>query len=831
MTTCSELGSQDTAKLIGMERRGHSSSRPNVWESFSMVDLFKQLGNTLSISKGRIDVDRVAGRQELPATSVLDKQQVVVGILNKWVNLGTGWHPRLFVMYNGVLKAYKVSGPLAVDIANLLEALQHVGELYFIGAEVNIRAAKGRHHVKSNSNSNREQESKIFCIPQPYAEVHLQVANVRESHTDSRKLYLGTGTQEIQLRAETQEDRWVWIEALKAAIGSWQGLSAAESASLNQQLSDWTLQQDIDLGDRVEHLKAELANFGASSKIISSAEAFLRSQSKYYREIVANEEVKRRALLEIVYRLENEKRQLETAIVIEGTKAGEQSTLTVSSSQEDDATDHEEEQQEEGGKRAGKYVTAVPDDEALDDEFFECESLASYASGREGKRERIRSNSVGDLASLGESFSPPPKGSTQEDKGRVSGHKKKSTPPSVPDPLWLHSEGPAPRRRSCLPKPAQTERSVSLWGLIKDMVGKDLSRVCLPVYFNEPLSALQKTAEDLEYSELLDEAAELPAGSVERLLKVTAFAVSAYGSTVGRTAKPFNPLLGETFEFVCQEKGFRCIVEKVSHHPTIIALHSEGRRWVFQGDADVKSKFWGRSIELRPEGTLTVVFDDGDEYHWNKVTTSVNNLILGKIYVDHGGVMRVRNINTGLAARVRFKETGILFDRDPRHVVGFVEKNGQRWEDVILRGHWDDALAAEYQDGTIIVLWRRNQPPPDPTRYHLTQFAIELNELTPGLAKKVAPTDCRLRPDQSALEKGEYDKANSEKQRLEHKQRAARVAAERGEPLRPRWFTLHEEEGGRTSYRYKGGYWEERSQGTFTGCRDIFGAFVESVEM
>ncbi len=32
---------------------------------------------------------------------------------------------------------------------------------------------------------------------------------------------------------------------------------------------------------------------------------------------------------------------------------------------------------------------------------------------------------------------------------------------------------------------------MSLWTLIKDMVGKDLTRVCLPVYFNEPLSALQ----------------------------------------------------------------------------------------------------------------------------------------------------------------------------------------------------------------------------------------------------------------------------------------------------------------------------------------------------
>ena len=50
------------------------------------------------------------------------------------------------------------------------------------------------------------------------------------------------------------------------------------------------------------------------------------------------------------------------------------------------------------------------------------------------------------------------------------------------------------------------EKSVSLWAIIRECVGKDLTRVCLPVYFNEPLSALQKLAEDLEYSALLDQA-------------------------------------------------------------------------------------------------------------------------------------------------------------------------------------------------------------------------------------------------------------------------------------------------------------------------------------
>jgi hypothetical protein len=64
------------------------------------------------------------------------------------------------------------------------------------------------------------------------------------------------------------------------------------------------------------------------------------------------------------------------------------------------------------------------------------------------------------------------------------------------------------KRRSKLPEPVEKERSFSLWSMIKDNVGKDLTRVCLPVYFNEPISSLQKCFEDLEYSFLLDRAYE-----------------------------------------------------------------------------------------------------------------------------------------------------------------------------------------------------------------------------------------------------------------------------------------------------------------------------------
>lgn len=67
---------------------------------------------------------------------------------------------------------------------------------------------------------------------------------------------------------------------------------------------------------------------------------------------------------------------------------------------------------------------------------------------------------------------------------------------------------PSAKRRKKLPDPVEKEKGVSLWSMIKDNIGKDLTKVCLPVYFNEPLSSLQKCYEDLEYSYLIDRAYE-----------------------------------------------------------------------------------------------------------------------------------------------------------------------------------------------------------------------------------------------------------------------------------------------------------------------------------
>lgn len=64
---------------------------------------------------------------------------------------------------------------------------------------------------------------------------------------------------------------------------------------------------------------------------------------------------------------------------------------------------------------------------------------------------------------------------------------------------------PVKKRRTRVPE--KPDKPMSLWSLIKNAIGKDLTRYPLPVNFGEPLSMLQRLAEDYEYSQILDKAA------------------------------------------------------------------------------------------------------------------------------------------------------------------------------------------------------------------------------------------------------------------------------------------------------------------------------------
>lgn len=76
-----------------------------------------------------------------------------------------------------------------------------------------------------------------------------------------------------------------------------------------------------------------------------------------------------------------------------------------------------------------------------------------------------------------------------------------SSAPDVPPSAPRHSG-----RRTVLPAHSTDNSHIGILAILYNNIGKDLSRVSMPVAMNEPLSLLQRVSEELEYSHLLDTA-------------------------------------------------------------------------------------------------------------------------------------------------------------------------------------------------------------------------------------------------------------------------------------------------------------------------------------
>ncbi|KAK6138687.1 hypothetical protein DH2020_027577 [Rehmannia glutinosa] len=657
----------------------------------------------------------------------------VAGILYKWTNYGKGWRSRWFTLRNnGVLSYSKTRRPDAPPGSDVV----------LIGSATGSRRS-GRKH------------SKTVGI------VHLKISSFRESKSDDRRFYIFTATKTLHLRTNSRKERVAWIQALISTRGLF---------SLRPQ-NDNTPLLTRELSVSTERLKQRLLEEGIGEGLVKDCEQIMLSEFSGVQgqfQILCEE---RSNLLDTL-------RQLEAANI----------------------------EAEASGINDGEYQLMKNDYPNLArGKYSEWSTTESSDDVEKQELEEASDEEETHFFDTNEYFAEPTSGSGSIDvdcmrlENQTDNMHKADVKENVINSRY-HVE-----RRTKLPDPIEKEKLVSLWSMIKDNIGKDLTRVCLPVYFNEPISSLQKCFEDLEYSHLLDQAYEhgKAGNSLMRILYVAAFAVSGYASSEGRHCKPFNPLLGETYEADFPEKGIRFFSEKVSHHPTLIACHCEGKGWKFWCDTNLKSKFWGRSIQLDPVGTLNLEFEDGEIFQWSKVTTSIYNLILGNIYCDHHGTMHIQG-NRQYSCKLKFKEQSIL-ERNPHQVnptaFVFCTRTPCHGKKVAqLFGKWDDSMYFVNGEGTgnvkdrseASLLWKKNKPSSNPTRYNLTSFAITMNELTPGLKEKLPPTDSRLRPDQRHLENGEFDKANAEKLRLEMRQRMNMVGNPDGsiETVKDRSVTL-----------------------------------------
>ncbi|XP_063676465.1 oxysterol-binding protein 1-like isoform X2 [Bolinopsis microptera] len=372
------------------------------------------------------------------------------------------------------------------------------------------------------------------------------------------------------------------------------------------------------------------------------------------------------------------------------------------------------------------------------------------------------------------------------------------------------------KRRMKLPVPKH-DVQISLWRTLKSFVGKDLTKVAIPVHFNEPLTFLQRLSEDLEYSDLLDKASDESITSAMRLMYLTVFSAIPYACVSRRYSKPFNPLLAETYELVREDKGYACIAEQVSHHPPITCLHTEHELWTFWQEYKMDSKFRPTYFKVVPTGSVHVkVRHTGEHFSWMKPTTTIHNIILGQLWNDQEGTVTITNHSTGQKA--------CLFFQPYKTTKHYTKIKGEVYDlegnvEIQIKGDWTSHFKYKHVDSeTWTDVWNLETDILEEKKKYwgFSPFSLQLNELEEG----VCHTDSRCRPDQRELEHGKVDEAAEEKLRLEELQRGRR---KNNKNANPQWFQEYTDPDTQDTYHtYRGGYWESKLAEDFSTSPNIF---------
>ncbi|XP_042618988.1 oxysterol-binding protein 1 [Cyprinus carpio] len=686
------------------------------------------------------------------------------GWLFKWTNYIKGYQRRWFVLSNGLLSYYRTQAEMrhtcrgTINLATANIAVED---------SCNFVISNGgtqTYHLKASSEVERQRW--ITALELAKAKASRMQLESDDSGDDSTPNAAGQSTgsrnSEVQSTLRTLGSK---VEDLSTC----NDLIAKHGSALQRSLSELEgVQLGGETSEKIRQVTERATLFRITSNaMINACRDFMtlaQTHSKRWQKALQSEREQRVRLEETLEQLAKQHNHLERAF---------RGATVLPSSQSNPAIDSK-------GPVPRKGDASDEDEE---NEFFDaCEDVQEFITvPADPKYHRSGSNVSGISNELGMDD-----GTTSLDEQSLA---------SNPESPQSQELVPVRKRRTRIPD--KPNYSLNLWSIMKNCIGKELSKIPMPVNFNEPLSMLQRLSEDLEYYELLDRAAKCQS-SLEQMCYVAAFTVSSYSTTVHRTGKPFNPLLGETFELDrVQESGYRSLCEQVSHHPPAAAHHAISERgWTLRQEIALASKFRGKYLSIMPLGSIHCIFEKSTHhYTWKKVTTTVHNIIVGKLWIDQSGEIDVVNHKTGDRCHLKFAPYS-YFSRDvARKVTGVVtDKDGKAH--YVLSGTWDEKMEYSrvmqssrggengadgrqktvYQTLKAKELWKKTPLPEGAENmYYFSTLALTLNEPEEG----VAPTDTRKRPDQRLMEQGRWEEANTEKQRLEEKQRTVRRERER----------------------------------------------------
>jgi len=331
----------------------------------------------------------------------------------------------------------------------------------------------------------------------------------------------------------------------------------------------------------------------------------------------------------------------------------------------------------------------------------------------------------------------------------------------------------------------------SMWDLVKKigsnlLEGKDLVSVSLPVYLFEPRSFLHRVCDNWAfYHEFLYKAAQ-EKDHVKRMALVIAFSMSGLHQT-GTCLKPFNPILGETYQaqYSAQQEnssnskkkkqnnnssstsddngGALVYVEQISHHPPVTAweLSANNGDFVYTGQAGYLASIRGNALKGGQTGPHRIQFRDGCVIEYELPLFWLKGVMWGERIMEYYGVVKYRDVTNDLTCE-------LVFHPDQKGFIRSFFQSAKTPSDTVrgeIKNSSDQIL------GTIDGSWLGFI---DLTMNKKTERLWSISDAVPLYPTPIddpLPSDSRWREDLRALILGREEEAQQWKDTLEDKQR------------------------------------------------------------
>jgi hypothetical protein len=317
---------------------------------------------------------------------------------------------------------------------------------------------------------------------------------------------------------------------------------------------------------------------------------------------------------------------------------------------------------------------------------------------------------------------------------------------------------------------------------------KEIGRINIPIRIFESRSLIERVCDAWAFTPTFLIPAAKETNPVERMKKVVAFFISGlYCSS--SFMKPFNPLLGETYQGYIPGCEVSIFNEQSSHHPAIMNFLMVGKEFRLYGRYEFALKFDGNHFRLQQEGPNIVEFSNGDKIVFNMPELKAGGMFFGDRTAKWTGVTKFIDEKNKLKCIIKFnagKGKGFFSTKrtDVFHGKIYRYKQFSSPSKPVSKGD-QKKVDVKYTDvdemlGDVSGSWLENLKINDEELWHINKFFPTWHIPV----KAPLPSDYRYREDLIWIKHGNLIIADEWKMSLENRQRLEKTLREEGKKKR-----------------------------------------------